>query len=58
MGNLDGLIRAGFNISNIGPRLKYDEGGQMDFIPTNLKLGSGVDFIFDPSSIPSRIKGD
>ena len=51
MGNLDGLIRAGFNISNIGPRLKYDEGGQMDFIPTNLKLGSGVDFIFDPSKV-------
>ena len=51
MGNLDGLIRAGFNISNIGPRLKYDEGGQMDFIPTNLKLGSGVDFIFDPSNV-------
>lgn len=51
MGNLNGLIRAGFNISNIGPRLKYDEGGQMDFIPTNLKLGSGVDFIFDPSNV-------
>jgi hypothetical protein len=51
MGNFDGLIRAGFNISNIGPRLKYDEGGQMDFIPTNLKLGSGVDFIFDPSNV-------
>lgn len=50
IGNLDILIRSGFNISNIGPRLKYDEGGQMDFIPTNLKLGSGVDLIFDPSN--------
>ena len=51
MGNFDGLIRAGFNISNIGPRLKYDEGGQMDFIPTNLRVGTGLDLIFDPSNI-------
>ena len=45
------IQRAGFNISNIGPRLKYDEGGQMDFIPTNLRLGSGLDLIFDASNI-------
>ena len=51
MGSFDGLLRAGFNISNIGPRLKYDEGGQMDFIPTNLRIGSGLDVIFDPSNI-------
>jgi len=51
MGNLDGLIRAGFNISNIGPRLKYDEGGQTDFIPTNLKIGTGLDLIFDTSNV-------
>ena len=51
IGNFDGLIRAGFNISNVGPRLKYDEGGQMDFIPTNLRVGSGLDLIFDPSNV-------
>ena len=51
MGNLNGLIRGGFNISNIGPRLKYDEGGQMDFIPTNLRLGSGLDIVFDASNV-------
>lgn len=51
MGSFDGLVRAGFNISNIGPRLKYDEGGQMDFIPTNLRVGSGLDLIFDPSNV-------
>tara|TARA_B100001939_G_C16903203_1_gene600998 strand:- start:233 stop:1429 length:1197 start_codon:yes stop_codon:yes gene_type:complete len=51
VGKVDGLIRAGFNISNIGPRLKYDEGGQTDFIPTNLRVGSGLDLIFDPSNI-------
>ena len=32
LGSFDGLVGAGF-VSNIGPRLKYDEGGQMDFIP-------------------------
>lgn len=45
--NFDGRIRAGANISNIGPKLKYDEVGQENFIPTNLKIGSGFDFIFD-----------
>lgn len=51
MGNFDGLFRGGFNVSNIGPRLKYDEGGQMDFIPTNLKLGTGLDLMFDTSNL-------
>ena len=51
LGNNDARFRGGFNISNIGPRLKYDEGGQMDFIPTNLKIGSGMDLIFDSSNI-------
>ena len=41
------VFRAGINISNIGPRLKYDEGGQMNYIPTNLKIGSGLTLIFD-----------
>lgn len=45
--NFDGRIRAGANISNIGPKLKYDEVGQENFIPTNFKIGSGFDFIFD-----------
>ncbi|MFD2518183.1 type IX secretion system outer membrane channel protein PorV [Salinimicrobium flavum] len=46
----DGRWRAGLNISNIGPKIKYDEGGQENFIPTNLKLGGGFDFILDPSN--------
>lgn len=45
--NFDGRFRAGANISNIGPKLKYDEVGQENFIPTNFKVGSGFDFIFD-----------
>lgn len=43
----DGRWRAGFNISNIGPKLKYDETGQENFIPTNLAIGGGFDFILD-----------
>jgi len=48
--NFDGRFRAGANISNIGPKIKYDEVGQENFIPTNLKVGGGFDFIFDPSN--------
>ncbi len=45
--DFDGRWRAGFNVSNIGPKLKYDEGGQENFLPTNFKFGGGFDFIFD-----------
>ncbi|HPF11476.1 MAG TPA: type IX secretion system outer membrane channel protein PorV [Flavobacteriaceae bacterium] len=45
--DFNGRWRAGFNISNIGPKIKYDEVGQENFIPTNLGLGGGFDFIFD-----------
>ncbi len=45
--NFSGIWRAGFNVSNIGPKLKYEDEGQSDFLPTNLKLGGGFDFIFD-----------
>ena len=37
----------GFAIQNIGPKFKYDEGGQENFQPTMLRLGAGFDFIFD-----------
>ncbi|MBT4959052.1 MAG: type IX secretion system outer membrane channel protein PorV [Flavobacteriaceae bacterium] len=49
-GNFNGIWRAGFNISNIGPRMKYEELGKKNFIPTNLKLGTAFDFIFDSSN--------
>ncbi len=45
--NFDGRWRAGFNISNLGNKIAYDEGGQENFLPTNLKFGTGFDFIFD-----------
>ncbi len=45
--DFDGRWRAGFNVSNIGPKLKYDEVGQENNLPTNLALGGGFDFILD-----------
>ena len=43
-------FRSGANISNIGPRLVYDIGGQKNYLPTNLKLGSSAEWIFDSNS--------
>ncbi len=47
MSSFDGRWRAGINISNIGPKLKYDEVGQESNLPTNLAFGGGFDFILD-----------
>ena len=46
----NGIWRFGFNISNMGPKINYDELGDKNFIPTNLKIGSAFDFIFDSSN--------
>ncbi|MBT8255395.1 MAG: type IX secretion system outer membrane channel protein PorV, partial [Bacteroidia bacterium] len=46
-GDFDGRWRAGFNISNVGPKIKYDDVGQENFLPTNLGVGGGFDFILD-----------
>jgi hypothetical protein len=50
--NFDGILRAGFNISNIGPKMKYSKvsGGSESYIPTNLRLGSGFEFLFDSNN--------
>jgi hypothetical protein len=45
--NFNGRLRLGFAIQNMGPKFKYDEGGQENFQPTNLRLGAGFDFILD-----------
>ena len=45
--SFDGRWRGGFNISNLGPKIKYDDSGQENFLPTNLKIGGGFDFILD-----------
>jgi len=45
--DFNGRWRAGFAIQNLGPKFKYDDGGQENFQPSNLRLGGGFDFIFD-----------
>lgn len=46
-GDFNGKWRGGFNISNIGPKVQLVVGGNESFIPTNMKLGGGFDFILD-----------
>ena len=50
--NYDGIFRLGFNISNIGPKMKYSKanGGTESYIPTNMRVGSGFEFIFDSNN--------
>ncbi|PKW20006.1 hypothetical protein CLV50_3321 [Flavobacterium lindanitolerans] len=48
--DFNGRWRGGFNFQNLGPKINYDldesdEGS--NFLPSNLKLGGGFDFIFD-----------
>jgi len=43
----NGRWRAGFALQNLGPKIKYDDAGRENFLPTNLRLGGGFDFIFD-----------
>ncbi|MEN3323044.1 type IX secretion system outer membrane channel protein PorV [Mariniflexile soesokkakense] len=45
--DFNGRWRMGFALQNIGPKFKYDQGGEENFQPTNLRLGAGFDFIFD-----------
>jgi len=45
--SFNGRWRGGFNISNLGPKISYDDAGQDNFIPTNFKLGGAFDFIIN-----------
>ncbi|PTM11230.1 MAG: hypothetical protein DA407_02125 [Bacteroidetes bacterium] len=45
--SFNGRWRAGFAIQNLGPKIKYDDAGRENFLPTMLRLGAGFDFIFD-----------
>lgn len=44
----NGRWRAGFNIQNLGPKISYDNTEiSNNFLPANLKIGTGFDFILD-----------
>ncbi|KIA85396.1 type IX secretion system outer membrane channel protein PorV [Flavobacterium sp. AED] len=46
--DFNGRWRAGFNIQNLGPKISYDNDEfSTNFLPANLKIGTGFDFILD-----------
>ena len=49
--DFNGRLRLGFNFQNMGPKINYDAGASDDnsanFLPANMRLGGGYDFIFD-----------
>lgn len=46
--NFNGRWRAGFNMQNLGQKISYDNDElSSNFLPANLRLGGGFDFIFD-----------
>ena len=46
--DFNGRWRAGFNIQNLGPKISYDNTEfSSNFLPANLKVGTGFDFILD-----------
>ncbi|RZJ74896.1 MAG: type IX secretion system outer membrane channel protein PorV [Flavobacterium sp.] len=47
--DFNGRWRGGVNFQNLGPKISYDndEALSSNFLPANLRLGAGFDFIFD-----------
>lgn len=51
LNDFNGRWRLGFNFQNMGPKINYDNENATDessnFLPANMRLGGGFDFIFD-----------
>lgn len=47
--DFDGRFRGGLNLQNLGPKISYDNDPEIssNFLPANMRLGGGFDFIFD-----------
>ncbi len=49
--DFNGKWRAGFNFQNMGPKIKYDaaadDESSANFLPANMRLGGGFDFMLD-----------
>lgn len=46
--DFNGRWRAGVNLQNLGPKISYnDDEFSSNFLPANMRLGVGFDFIFD-----------
>jgi hypothetical protein len=52
--DFNGRYRVGFNLQNLGPKISYDFQENPDlnsnFLPAQMKLGGGFDFIFDEAN--------
>jgi hypothetical protein len=48
LGNMGGEVTWGINLSNIGSKISYSKTAtKKDFIPTNFRMGGGLNMIFD-----------
>ncbi|MDD2437535.1 MAG: type IX secretion system outer membrane channel protein PorV [Massilibacteroides sp.] len=47
LGNAESLWSLGFNISNIGTKISYDDGDTNQFIPTTMRIGTGLLYPLD-----------
>jgi long-subunit fatty acid transport protein len=47
LGNTESLWTFGFNVSNIGTKISYDGGTKNQFIPTTLRIGTGLLYPLD-----------
>jgi hypothetical protein len=48
--DFNGRWRGGFNFQNLGPKINYDKAigdANSNFLPSNMRLGGGFDFILD-----------
>jgi len=50
-GDFNGRWRGGISLANLGPKVQLYPGGQKSFIPTNMRLGLGFDFILDDLNV-------
>lgn len=49
-GSKDGSFSWGVNISNIGPKITYNSAEDLDYIPTNFRIGSAYSVNLDPQN--------
>ncbi len=47
LGSSESLLGLGFNVSNIGTKISYDNNNTSNFIPTNLRLGGSLLYPLD-----------
>lgn len=46
----NGVFSWGVNISNVGPKISYNSAEDLDYIPTNLRVGSSYALLIDPAN--------